>query len=252
MQTGLITTLLWLLFGGAHVGLSARPIRKRLVDLLGQTGFIAIYSLVAIATFAMLVHYVALHRFDDPQTGLLVTVPPIRGALVALSVAGFSLFVAAVLLYPRLPMAVFRHRATPVRGIQQVTRHPFFSGIAIWAAAHSLLAPSRATFVFFVGIVVLTLAGGRHQDRRLVAELGEPYRSYLAATSFWPFVAAVTKRQQIRWREQPWGAYAIGIVTSLGLYKVHDHLFDHGGAYVIATVSLGSIFAILSCRVRVA
>jgi uncharacterized membrane protein len=252
MQGGVVTALLWLLFGGSHVGLSARPVRRRLIDLLGENGFIATYSAVAIATFAMLVHYVALHRFEELQTTLLVTVPPIRGALVALSVAGFSLFVAAVLLYPRLPMAVFRHRVIPARGIQQVTRHPFFSGIAIWAVAHALLAPSRVTFVFFVGIVVLALVGGMHQDRRLVAELGEPYRSYLAATSFWPFVAVMTKRQRVCWREQPWLAYGIGIGVSLGLYQIHEHIFDHGGAYIIATVSLGSILAIMSSRARAA
>jgi uncharacterized membrane protein len=250
MQGGAVTALLWLLFGGAHVGLSARPFRKRLVAVLGETGFIVLYSAVAIMTFAALVHYVALHRFDDPQTALLVTVPPVRGALVALSVAGFSLFVAAVLVYPRLPMATFRHRVTHARGIQQITRHPFFSGISIWAAAHAMLAPSRVAFVFFVGIVVLALVGGMHQDRRLIAELGEPYRAYVATTSFWPFVAVFTKRQRIVCREQPWLAYGFGLGTSLGLYQFHEQLFDHGGWYVIGVVSAGAIIAIVNSRAR--
>lgn len=250
MQGGLLTALLWLLFGGTHMGLSARPIRKALVNRLGETGFIVAYSMVALVTFGMLAHHVALHRFDEPHTGLLVTVPPVRGALVALSILGFSMFIAAVLVYPRLPMATFRHRVTAVRGIQQVTRHPFFSGIAIWAAAHTLLAPSSVSFVFFVGLVLLAVLGGMHQDRRMMAELGEPYRSYVAATSFWPFVAAVTKRQRIRWAEQPWIAYAIGVAISVGLYRVHDHIWDHGGGYVIATVSIGSMMAIVGSRVR--
>jgi uncharacterized membrane protein len=53
---GLVTALLWLLFGGTHVGLTARPVRQRLVRRLGEAGFIFVYSLIAIATFAALVH----------------------------------------------------------------------------------------------------------------------------------------------------------------------------------------------------
>lgn len=250
MQEGLVTALLWLLFGGTHLGLTTPPFRKRMTQVLGEVGFVVLYSVIAIVTFAALVHYVALHRWEEPQAALLATIPPVRGALFALSVAGFSLFIAAVLLYPRLPMATFRHRVTPVRGIQQITRHPFFSGIAIWAAAHALLAPSQVTFVFFIGVVALTFFGAIHQDRRLIGELGEPYRAYVAATSFWPFVAVLTRRQRIRWREQPWLAYGVGIGASLGLYQVHDHIFDHGGAYVIGVVSVGSIVAIASSRLR--
>jgi uncharacterized membrane protein len=113
-----------------------------------------------------------------------------------------------------------------------------------------LLAPSAVTFVFFLGVIVLAFAGGMHQDRRLIEEMGEPYRAYVAATSFWPLVAVITKRQKIVWREQPWLGYAIGLGASLGLYQVHDHIFDHGGAYVIAVVSIGSVIAILQAKLR--
>ena len=67
MEEGLVTALLWLLFGGTHVVLTLRPIRQRLVGGLGEVGFIVVYSLIAILTFAALVHYVALHRFADPH-----------------------------------------------------------------------------------------------------------------------------------------------------------------------------------------
>lgn len=250
MEKELTTALLWLVFGGTHVGLTMRPVRQRMVRGLGKAGFVFAYSVTAIATFATLVHYVALHRFAEPHALLLVTVPPVRGALIALSVAGFSLFITAVLVYPRLPMATFRHRVMPVHGVQQMTRHPFFSGVSIWAAAHALLAPSGVTFVFFIGLVVLAFVGGIHQDRRLVVEMGEPYRAYVAATSFWPMVAVITKRQKIRWREQPWLGYGVGIGASLVLYQVHAHIFDYGGAYVIVVVSAGSIIAILNSRAR--
>jgi uncharacterized membrane protein len=252
MPEGLTTALLWLGFGGTHVGLAITPVRKRLVGALGEGGYVFAYSVVAIGTFAALAHYVALHRFAEPHTSLIVSIPPVRGALLALSVFGFSLFITAVLGYPRAPMAVFGHRAMPVRGVQQITRHPFFSGVALWAAAHALLAPSNVTFVFFFSVIIFSFVGGMHQDRRLIAELGEPYRSYVASTSFWPLVAVVTKRQKIRWREQPWLGYVLGVTVSLGLYQAHEHIFDHGGAYVIGVVSLGSVVAILNSKTRAA
>lgn len=245
-----MTGLLWVGFGGTHIALTTTRVRERLVKLLGEGGFIVAYSLVAIVTFGALVRYVALHRLDAAHSSLLATIPPVRGALLLLAAFGFSLFVAGVLLYPRLPMATFLHRATPVKGVQQVSRHPFFSGLAVWAAAHALLAPSRVSFVFFAGLVVFVFVGALHQDRRLIAELGEPYRSYVAATSFWPFVAVATKRQKLRWAEQPWVGYGLGLAASLALYQVHEHVFDHDGSYVVGTVAAGSIVALLNTRSR--
>ena len=252
MREGLVTALLWLGFGGTHVGLAVAPIRRRLVARLGETGYVVLYSAIAIGTFAALVRYVALHQFESPRGTFVATIPPVHGTLLALSVFGFSLFLTGVILYPGAPMAAFRHRAIPVRGVQQITRHPFFSGVSLWAAAHTLLSSSTVTFVFFFGVIVLAFVGGTHQDRRLIAELGEPYRAYVASTSFWPFVSALTRRQSIRWREQPWFVYLLSIIVSLGLYQVHDHIFDHAGAYVIGVVVLGSMAALLSSKARAA
>jgi hypothetical protein len=54
----------------------------------------------------------------------------------------------------------------------------------------------------------------------------------------------------MRWREQPWFAFGVGIGASVALYDIHEHIFDRGGAYVIGAVSLGSIIAILNSRAR--
>jgi uncharacterized membrane protein len=250
MSEGSVTALLWLGFGGTHVGFAWAPVRRRLIAVLGELGYLLLYSAVAIVTFAALVRYVALHRFDEPYVSLLPTVPPVHGALLVVSAFGFALFIAGVVLYPRLPMAVFRHRAVPVRGIDQITRHPFFCGVALWAAAHALSSTSRVTFVFFVGFVVLSVVGAIHQDRRLVAEIGEPYRRYAAATSFWPFVALIAKRQKLRWHAQPWLAYGIGALAAFSVYQVHGQLLDRSGAYVVGVVFVGAVAAMLSSKAR--
>ena len=54
--------LLWVLFGGTHVGLAA--CRDRFVRHLGGMGFTVLFYLVAAATFTLLVTYYADHRFE--------------------------------------------------------------------------------------------------------------------------------------------------------------------------------------------
>ena len=53
MEPAIIVGLLWLLFGGTHVGLATRRVRGRLVDVVGEGGFFALFSLVAALTFWM-------------------------------------------------------------------------------------------------------------------------------------------------------------------------------------------------------
>lgn len=250
MRAAWMTALLWFLFGGTHVLLSMRVPRKRLVARIGETGFIALYSAVALATFAALVHYVALHRFEGPKGWLLPTIPPVSGALIVVSVLGLTLFIAGELLYTQLPMAVFGHRSVQPRGIQQVTRHPGFAGIAIWAGAHCLLSVHPVSFVFFLGFVVLALLGSLHQDRRLMKEMGAPYREYVAVTSWLPFLAVLRGKQKLRLREQPWWAYGLGLAASLALRKLHAHIFDFGGLWIILGFAVGSVVAMLNSRSR--
>ena len=82
MREGMVTALLWLGFGGTHVGLAIAPVRKRLVAWLGETGYLVLYSVIAVGTFAALVRYVALHQFDAPHGTLVATIPPVHGALL--------------------------------------------------------------------------------------------------------------------------------------------------------------------------
>lgn len=248
MNPGLGTTLWWLAFGGTHIVLSLRSIRSWLIDKLGLNGFISAYSLLAAGTFSGLVLYVAEHRLDGDGGMLFASLPPVEGALVLLSTFGLTLIVAGVIRYPSSPMALFRQRAVEPRGIQQISRHPFFAGVALWAGAHVLLSSTPAACAFFAGFVVLAVVGGVHQDRRLAAELGDGYREYLSATSFVPFAALLLGKQRIRTKEQPWLGYAIGLAVALALREVHAHIFDYGGAWIIATVLVGAVLATVGSR----
>ena len=49
----LAVALLWLVFGGLHIGLTTRRVRAALVARLGEHGFTAFFSVIASVSFAM-------------------------------------------------------------------------------------------------------------------------------------------------------------------------------------------------------
>src|SRR5262245_38949318 len=157
MTPALTVALLWLLFGGSHVGLAV--LRERLVARLGEIGFSALFSLVAALTFAALVTYYAAHRFEGGAGIGLAAVPGVRWLLMVVVVFGFGLCIPGLTSYPRLPSALFGQPLRAVRGIERVSRHPFFAGTALFALAHALLATHLVGTVFFAGLFLLATVG---------------------------------------------------------------------------------------------
>ena len=151
--------------------------------------------------------------------------------------------VASLFDYSASPMAVGREAVRGPRGLQRVTRHGFFFGIASIGAAHALLATRAAGAVLMAGLALFAVAGALHQDRKLLVLRGEPYAAYLRATSFVPVRAAIAGRGPVAWRELPWLAFAAGVALAWLLRRMHGAIFDHGGLYVIAAISGGGLAA---------
>jgi uncharacterized membrane protein len=234
--------LCWLLFGGTHVGLATRTLRARLVARLGTNGFLALYSAVAAATFAVLVGaYAALRDDGAPGIGLG---GPWRWLLFGVVAVGMTLAVAGIVPYPASSYALFRttSRSEP-RGLERVTRHPFFVGTALVGIGHALLAEHLVGTVFFAGLAVFALAGARHQDRKLLAERGAGHGAFMAQTSSVPFAAIVAGRTRLAPRELPCGALALGGATTCALRAVHPDILARGGAWVVLAVIGGALLA---------
>jgi uncharacterized membrane protein len=246
MEPALGVLLLWLLFGGTHVGLGAARVRAALVRRLGEGGFIALFSAVSAVSFAALVAYYATHRFEGAAGPGLAAVPAVRWTLLVLIGAGFVLMGPALAVYPRLPMALFGQPIRTPYGIERVTRHPFFMGVTLFGLGHMLLATHLAGTVFFAGFAALSIAGARAQDRKLAARRGEAYSAYLGATSLVPFGAVLAGRQRVVLRELPLVALAMGLGLALFLRAVHGSILSHGGAWFIGIVLAGAALAALS------
>ncbi|MGH8561032.1 MAG: NnrU family protein [Nevskiales bacterium] len=251
MEPALIVAFLWALFAATHIGLTARPIRAPLAARFGEAGFVLLFSLVAAATFTGVVTYYAAHRFEGAPGPALGQNAAFRWLLMALIVAGLVLATAGLLAsYFRSPYVVLGDRrvGTP-RGIERITRHPFFAGVALVALPHALLAASLTGTVFFAGFAAVAIVGAAHQDRKLLAQRGQPYADYLAATSAIPFAAILSGRQRLVLNELPWCALAASGVIVVGLRWVHDGIFAYGGWIVVGvTVGGAAYISILSLR----
>lgn len=238
MEPGLGVALCWLVFGGLHVGLATRPVRTALVARFGEWGFLGLFSLVAAAGWSVLSSYYAAHRLEGLAGLDLGATPALRAVLIGLVSLGVTLALASFSGYPRSPYALGNEKTRLPYGLERVTRHPFFAGVALAAGAHVLLATRLAGTMWSAGLALLAVVGAWHQDRKLLARRGEPYAAFLAVTSFVPFGAVLAGRQRIVLGELPWLALLVALASSLALRSVHATIFAAGGAWV-SGVSIG-------------
>ena len=241
MDPVLRVALAFALFALAHLGLAWPPVRQPLVERLGRWGFTLLFSGVAWLTFGAAVVSYAVHAGEGPAGLGLGAHAAARSVLVAAIVLGAMLMAGAFAGYDDSPYAFGGEQRREPRGLERVTRHPFFVGTALFGAAHALLATRLVGAVLMGCLAGFALLGARLQDRKLLALRGEPYAAYLAATSTVPFAAIVAGRQRLVASELPYGLLLLGLALAWLLRSWHAHVFDHGGAYVIAALVVGPL-----------
>ena len=169
-------------FVGTHFALS-HPLRAPLVARIGEKGFLPLYSLVALATFAwMILAFRAAPTADLPGSGEIGWI-----VATALTLPALLLFLGWLWKNPALPnpgAAATIDRAPT--GVFAVTRHPMMWGFALWALSHIVLWWSWRTVILGAAILFLALVGAHMQDRKKDALLGEKWSGWASATSYWP------------------------------------------------------------------
>lgn len=233
----------WLLFAGTHLLMGLPPLRDRLARALGEQRFVALFSAVAALALAVLGGVVAVFGSAGPPGAALGSDPAWRVALAVVAWLGLVLATTGLLNYMRSPMALFRTQMRPVAGIERITRHAFFVGLAMFAIAHALIASTVAAAIYFAGFALLSLGGAVVQDRKLLRRYGEAYAGYLSVTSLLPFVAIVRGRQRL-----PLGEgllrrllIAAGVTTVLGV--MHPFWAAYHGAPLAGVIAVGGVFA---------
>ena len=144
------------LFLGMHsTRIVAEGWRSGMVERLGDRGWKALYSMLSIAGFVLVVWGYALAR-QDPV--VLWNPPPVglRHAVSLLTLVAFVLVVAAY-----VPDNHFKARL----------RHPMIAGVKVWAFSHLIVNNTLADLVLFGSFLVwavLDFRSARRRDRTLV------------------------------------------------------------------------------------
>jgi len=245
MDPVLRVALAFLLFAATHIGLAWPPVRQPLAARLGRWGFTLFFSLVAWLSFGVALSTYATHAQAGPPGLALGVHAAVRVLLVAAIAVGSMLMSGSFAGYARSPYGALGERVREPRGLERVTRHPFFFGFSLFAASHALLATRLVGAVAMGSLALFALLGAWFQDRKLLALRGEPYAAYLAASSTVPFVAIAAGRQRLVTSELPYVMLLLGLVLAWLLRAVHAHLFDHGGLYVIAAFVIGPLLILL-------
>jgi uncharacterized membrane protein len=245
MEPAVVVALAWVVFAGTHVGLAVGRVRASLVERLGKWGFIALFSAVAAITFVLLIRTYAEHRFSGAAGLALGSPPALRAVLLGVVAVGMMFVIASLDAYPHSPMALVSSSVHEPRGLERITRHGFFVGVALIGGAHVLLATRLVGAVFAIGLVALSIVGAWHQDRKLLSLRGAAYARYVELTSAIPFAAIAAGRQQLVWRELPLRAAAIGLALTFLLRAVHESIFAHGGLWVVLVTLGGAAIATL-------
>ncbi len=211
------------LFVGMHFVLSSAPVRGWLVGLAGVQPFRGIYSLAAIGTFIPMVVAFGHNKHAGPMLWYLRGEPAVRALTWVLMFAALILIVAG-LINPN-PAAIGAPSRNRPTGILKLTRHPSFVAFALFGFGHILMNGWTGDVVFFGGFAVLGILGGMHQDQRKLRELGAAYREFLAATSFFPGAALLSRRVQWSRGDMPWAAVGVGIAAAILLVTFHPMIF---------------------------
>lgn len=201
---------------------SSTPLRPRLIRLLGNNGYLVLYSAAAVVTLAAMVW----SYYRAPFIGIWY-VPALR--YLPLGVMPAAMLLIAAGLTTRNPALIGQEhllrRDDPARGILRITRHPVMWGIALWAASHLIARGDAAALVFFGAFFTLALSGTVLIDRRKQALLGTEWERFAAVTSNVPFAAIFARRNRFSAREIGWSRLIAAGALYAAALRLHPALF---------------------------
>src|SRR6266852_451686 len=202
--------------------ISSTPLRSGLVALLGENGYLGLYTLISLVTLGWTIWayikapYERMWVGDEFKVWAVVLMPA-------------SLVLIACGALTRNPSAVRQESALRAmvepRGILRVTRHPILWGIALWAAVHLIARGDMASVILFGGLLLLAISGTVLQDWRKDRMIGVDWQRFASVTSSVPFAALIGGRNQFRFDEIGWGKVLAGLALYFVLLFLHPYLF---------------------------
>lgn len=208
------------LFLASHSVPALPGLRGRLVGRLGEPLYLALHSVVGLATLIWLV----VATLEAPYVELWGFHPETRWILIAIMPVAFILLLAGATSPNPLSLAPTAKGYDPARpGVVAVTRHPVLWAMALWSGVHLIPNGDLRAVLLFGGLCLFSLAGMPLFDRRRASALGQAEWERLSAgTSVIPFAALMSGRARLG------GAAGLAWRAALGLACYALILYFHG------------------------
>jgi uncharacterized membrane protein len=181
-----------LFFAGIHLGIAGTVMRDRAIGILGKNGYMAVFAVASVGGIGWLV--TSFNRAPYLFTwGMLEW----WKAIAIILMLPASLLVVIGLTTPN-PTSVAQEGRVgqPPRGIIRITRHPFLTGVSLWALVHLIGNGDVASLVFFATWAIVALAGTVSIDAKRRRVLGAAWEPFAAQTSIVPFAAIAAGRNR--------------------------------------------------------
>jgi len=204
-------------FAGIHLGIAGTTIRDSAISALGESSYRGVFAFASVIGLVWLI--IAYNRAPYLVTwGMLEWWKPF--AIILMLPA--SLLVVIGLTTPN-PTSVGQEGrlGQPPRGIVRVTRHPFLTGVGLWALVHLIASGDVASLVFFAVWAIVAFAGTASIDRKRQRLLGSAWEPFAAQTSIVPFAAIAAGRNRFSPREI--GAWRWGLAVIVYLLMLGGH-----------------------------
>lgn len=185
-----------LAFLASHSVPALPRIRARLVDLMGEKLYLALYGAVSLGILAWLIS--AAQRAPLIPLWFAGT----GGYWVPIIVMPAAVFLLVGGIVAPNPLSVgFRAHAFDSHrpGIIGITRHPILWGFALWSGSHVVPNGDFVSVIMFGGFALFALAAMPMIDRRKKRQLGMQWNVLARATSGIPFAALLAGRGVPTW-----------------------------------------------------
>ena len=212
------------LFVGTHLGISSTPARARLISVVGEKGYLGLYSLCALATLGYLIWlYGEIPRYDYvwlPSPLLYAIARFIMPLALILLLGGFMVKNPTNVGMEGMLRGA-QDETDLARGVTRITRHPFQWGVVLWAISHLIANGDTVSIVFFSSFLLLSLIGTFMIDRKKAASLGATWHPYRDQTSNIPFAAIAAGRNRLQLAEL-WLPVGVGLAGYFALLYGHQ------------------------------
>lgn len=215
-----------LFFLSIHLLVAGTRQRDRIVSLIGERTYMALFSLMSLGGIIWLVmSYNAAAAVGTPVLWDLG--PGVRHAGIILVAVAFFFVVSGLLTANPTSVGMEKVAGQPdaVTGILRLTRHPFLWGVALWSAFHLAANGDEASVVFFGTFFVLAILGTFSIDAKRQRKLGDAWNAFATATSNFPFVALLTGRNRFRAAELLTWRQLIAVAVFVLVLFVHARAF---------------------------